>query len=267
MWLVGGPMRGGASLALLEGTATRAVATVGIAPTALATGGGAIWVLNGSGLGPIYGGGASGPGYPSENSLQRIHPESGEVIDQIPVNNPSDVGFGHGYVWVSADKGLLRIDPELPLSEFSELTVENLGAGRLAFSESAIWVVSDDQAKVIRIIPDTMDATLTSLEERGSAAGRGRAVWFFSDSGLHSVHEETLIEIDRIDGPFAYGLATSPAGIWVADTESRAHLFASIKLTHFEPCQLPEPPVAAVAQDETAWFMGENSITRVAPTR
>jgi DNA-binding beta-propeller fold protein YncE len=88
---------------------------IGLVGGAVAVGAGAVWVLNGSGACVEYHCTTefppAGPGFPEENSVYRIDPNSGRVGARIALDAPGAIIVGEGAVWVTSSRKLYRIDP------------------------------------------------------------------------------------------------------------------------------------------------------------
>ncbi|HZD22653.1 MAG TPA: hypothetical protein VE569_04535 [Acidimicrobiia bacterium] len=262
VWVLGTGDRSGAQLSLMADSDVVRSVTVGIAPRAVVMGGDSIWVANGSGLGPVYGGGATGPGYPSEHSLARIKRTSGALLNEYPVEDPVDIGFGHGYVWIVAPGMVLRLDPASNEPPSTVISLPEMTSGRIDFTTNYVWVLADDRPILVRINPQDLMTTLVTVEQSGGLAGRRDEIWLFSDDGIMALNEETLTRTATFEGPFAYGLAANNLGVWVVDAENMAHLIDGAQ-PPANPCELVEPPIATSLVDDHAWFLGEHGLMSV----
>ena len=102
----------------------------------LATGEGAVWILN-----------------QSDGSVSKLDPGSGNVVATIPAKVPGDGGIivtGLGSVWVSMpDTPVLRIDPK------SNKVIERwTGGGEgIGVGFGSVWLENHDVGNVWRIKP------------------------------------------------------------------------------------------------------------------
>jgi len=260
VWAISSPPQPGGSAFQVDNFTITHNVQVGLSPTAIAVGGGNVWVANGSGLAV----GAEGEGFPQEHSLQRIDPETGAVLEQVMVNEPTDVAYGHESVWVVTADGLVRLTPE-PLEVLATIDI-NTRSGRVVVSDSAVWVLSEDSPVLLGVDPDenAVQSTVTDVS-RGGIAVVDNEIWLFDDLGLLIVDELTGEPLQTIEGEFAYGLTGGGSGVWVADAAGFAHFFQTRSSTSPAPCDLGETPIAGAAVPElrSAWFLGETQLVHV----
>ena len=153
----------------LDGTVTRLggerdpiIIPVGDRPTALAFAAGSLWVVDAE-----------------ERSVARVDPATNRVEDTIEAGNaPSGVAAGFGALWVTSevDRTLARIDPRT-----AARTEIDLGANptAVATGAGAVWVTSEEGGVVFRIEPRLRVVTDTIGVGHGPVAvavGEG-AVW------------------------------------------------------------------------------------------
>ena len=178
---------------------------VGLDPTAVAIGEGAVWVTQ-----------SDGP------SLVRISPETGTIVQTIPVGSgPADVAVGHGAVWVAnrLDDTVQRVDPSTG-KVTSTITVGDEPAG-IAISDDAVWIACFASGEVYRVDPIANEVTAIVAAGRGvgSLAVARSGVWAASAlDGTVSLIEPSGAALSRTidvpDGPVA--LASDGASVWVA---------------------------------------------------
>ena len=130
---------------------------VGKGPTAIAVGGGFVWVANSL-----------------DGTVSQIDPRTsgGQVVDKIAVGNgPTGVAYGLGGVWVanSVDRTVVRIDP-LTGKPGRPIPVD-AGADAIAVGDGAVWVTSKSAGVLSRIDPGAGSVT---ADQRRQRAGRGR---------------------------------------------------------------------------------------------
>lgn len=107
--------RGGYLLRLVDGTRA-ARTTIGIVPNSIAYGHGSMWVANGNGRGVVYNPTTGeGPGFPGEDSVQRVDPVTGRVVASLRVPDPFDLAVSQSDVWVMGQEQstvLRSVDPQ-----------------------------------------------------------------------------------------------------------------------------------------------------------
>lgn len=117
---------------------------VGINPTDIAAGLGAAWVANGSGLGTQYTDPNMAPGYPRENSVQRIGQAASGTIQ---IEDPIQLVVGHGSVWVASSGSIERGSQLSRIDARSNRIVGSLtlqGAGRrLGVTRAGVWMLTE----------------------------------------------------------------------------------------------------------------------------
>jgi class 3 adenylate cyclase/DNA-binding beta-propeller fold protein YncE len=190
--------------------AVEANPAVGGAPTGLAVGGGAVWVTTAFGTA----GGDTG-------SLMRFNPSNAEREGTVPLGSGvAAVAFGDGAVWVADRLGdrVLKIDPRTNAVE--EIPVGR-APGAVAVGQGSAWVTSTLDSSVWRV--DAVDPFEVRARIPLSAAPTAIAVaedgvWVTSQQG------DTLTRIDPRgntivmsvpvgDGPTGVGTA---GYVWVA---------------------------------------------------
>jgi streptogramin lyase len=118
---------------------------VGSGPAALASGEGAMWVLN-----------------VNSHTVSRIDPRARRVTDTIPIplqGNLTDISVGEGAVWVVGTHGLIRIDPD---SNQIRGTLELPQSVRwVAAGGGWVWVSSYSQGSLIKVDPASLEIAQT----------------------------------------------------------------------------------------------------------
>jgi hypothetical protein len=211
-----GPTRQPASTATVNPAVTAEVA-VGDFPSAIAAGGGSVWVAVQSRAG-------------GENVVARIDPATNEVTERIPVDGfPEWVAMRDGSVWIGVPGAVQRVDPET-----GRLIAEIRGAGgELTFTPGAVWAIAS-ATSIARIDPSTNQIVATvSLDLPGGGyiirgpVGTADAVWVIAalDRDAAGVASGQLLRIDaatnavvaRIDREVASSaLAVGDGAAWVA---------------------------------------------------
>jgi len=209
------PPRQPASTASINPTVTAQVA-VGDFPSAIAAGGGSVWVAVQSRAG-------------GENFVARIDPATNEVTQRIPVGFPELVAIGDGSLWIGVPGAVQRVDPET-----GRLIAEIRGAGgELTFTPGAVWAVAS-ATSIARIDPSTNQIVATvSLDLPGGSyiirgpVGTADAVWVIAalESGTAGVANGQLLRIDPNTNSVAArirlevaspALAVGDSAVWVA---------------------------------------------------
>jgi YVTN family beta-propeller protein len=187
-----------------------AIRSVGGTPTGVAVGGGVVWMTTAFGT-------ASG----DEGSVMVFNPGVGQVEATIPVGTgAAAIAFGEGAVWVAdrLNDRLLKIDPRTQATE-------EIGVGRapgsVAIGDGSVWVTSTLDHQLWRIDPVSQDVIAQiglSAAPSAVAIGEG-AAWVTSETGDSvtriDIATDTVVTTVAVgDGPT--GVAVAPDGIWVA---------------------------------------------------
>jgi len=153
---LGGPAPGTAadpaySIAVIDPTSDRVVdrVTVGLLPSAIATGAGNVWVLN-----------------QGDTTVSKVDPVTRRVKRTIPLSaspvGGTAIAFGHGAVWVCDGNAatVTRVDPlgssDPPVRIHARFESDVL---HLATGAGAVWVVSARRSTVYRLDPVTRRIT------------------------------------------------------------------------------------------------------------
>jgi YVTN family beta-propeller protein len=146
-----------------EGVVVRAVSPVGFSPFAVATGGGAVWVLD-----------------DKLRSLWRVDPRTDHVVKRIRLGfDPGGLAFGRGRIWVTNNGGdaVAEIDPA------TDRVLRSIPVGDgpigVTVGEGSVWTANYRDGTVSRIDPrrGRVIATVAAgRKARSIAVGEG-AVW------------------------------------------------------------------------------------------
>jgi ABC-type transport system substrate-binding protein len=157
-------------------------------------------------------------------SVLRISPASGSVVDRIPVaGQPGSLALGGGAVWVSSTLGgtIERIDPRTDgVTQTVRLGSDDIAA--ITFGRGALWVADTTRRAVAEIDPRTGSVRrILAVDVRPTAIAVGpRAIWL-ADYAAATVEEldprsgAVVATIHTGNGPSA--LAASQGGVWVAN--------------------------------------------------
>jgi YVTN family beta-propeller protein len=177
----------------------------------------------------------------SAGGLARVDPESGHVVDKVPLgNSPFSIATGLGGVWITDDEDdtVTRIDPRSANAVTATRPVGQV-PDAVAAGEGAVWVANFDDDTVSRIDPQTAAMTETIQVGRGPtgiAAGEG-AVWVANslDGTVSRIDPET----NQVEATAEVGEA--PQGVTVADEL----VWVSVRAA----ATLPHTPASAAAGD------------------
>ncbi len=190
---------------------------VGVSPSSIAIGEGAVWVLNGD-----------------DKTVSRIDPDLKKEVRRISVGGtPTDLAVGAGAVWVANgfDNTVTRIEPEsnvvvatIPLPTAGELAPVSLGrGGYLAIGAGAVWVTRLLQHGFVWQIDPKTNAVAATIRLPQSAGGQEiavgeSAVWVNGNGGITRIdamtHAKTLLSAVEPGG--IGGIAVGHGAVWVA---------------------------------------------------
>ena len=205
----------GNSVALVDPESDRVVRRIAVGhhPTSVATGEGAVWVLNGD-----------------DQTISRIDETSDRVKTFAIGATPHELAVGAGAVWVGIDGGaaVARVDPESGVVDrrirLSDAAFggsgTSSGGSTIAVGERAVWLVNPDRT-VSRIDPRTnrVVATIATAGANTIALGE-RSVWVANvDSSLTRIDaakNEARATI-RIPANSLTGVAVGAGSVWLTD--------------------------------------------------
>jgi YVTN family beta-propeller protein len=239
-----------------EGNGIASQVKLGSAPSAIAAGGGFVWVAS-----------------DADETVSRLDPTARTVQTLTLGGDPGGVAYGSGSLWVTnrEERGLVQINPETS-AVVQTITVGN-GPGALAVGKDAVWVVNTIDGTVSRI--DLAQGSVTDTipigpSPAGVAVG-GEAVWITSES------TGTVVRVDpasrRIvqavnvgNGPT--GIAVGEGGVWVANSEDGT-VSRIDPATNSVNSVIPvgSKPSAVAAGPEAVWVANsaDGTITRIDP--
>jgi YVTN family beta-propeller protein len=207
------------SVAVIDPDSNEVVADVpvGNAPTSIAVGEGAVWVLNSN-----------------DSTVSRIDPETFEARSIGTGATPSDLAVGGGAVWlVTHCPGTTVLRIELPSNTVERVlklppdcVESHLHQGFIAYYDDALWVGNTESSIVYRIDPEQEVVTAPIPRSQtyadnypgaGIAGGEG-AVWVNGGDYVTRV-DPVADSASAIDVPHALGgIAAGEGGVWVAST-------------------------------------------------
>ncbi len=180
---------------------------VGIRPSTIAAGEGAVWVAN-----------------LDDRSISRIDPNTRTVVGNPPLQaTPTGIAVGEGAVWIA--NGLLgtvsRFDPAVnAVTATIETTAPRASGGSIAFGEGAVWLASA-AGLVARIDPST-NTVVSPTGVAGtlpSAVATGfDAVWVANagDNNVVRINPRTNGVVRTISvGGSPRGIAIGEGAVWV----------------------------------------------------
>jgi YVTN family beta-propeller protein len=223
-------------------------------PSAVATGGGYIWVAS-----------------EEDGTVSRIDPRTYAAQTLSIGGSAAGVAYGGGSVWVADtdERTVVQIDSD-GLKPVQRIPVGN-GPGPIAAGEQAVWVANTVDGTVSRIdLSRGRPPKTISVGERpaGIAVGAG-AVWVSSEAGGTLVRLDprsgTIVGSVRVgNGPA--GVAVGEGAVWVANREdgtvSRIDPQTN-SVTDLVP--VGRNPTAVAAGEGAAWVAseGDGTIERV----
>jgi YVTN family beta-propeller protein len=253
------------SVAVIDPRTNRVVAdvAVGLRPSGLAVGDGAVWVANAD-----------------ASTVSRISLASGKVTDTIGVGaHATDVAVGSGAVWVANgdDESLTRID-----SRFGAVQdAIDLGGGpalepqpvfAVSTGDDSVWVTSGAR-HVLRIDPrtDGYVSTITvSLSPLAVAYGDG-ALWVASAARLSRIEPATNVVTASTAVPGAAAVAAGHDRVWLivpGELHGEVWRFDPRSLRPTATVQVGvQPSGIAIGDDGTIWVAnsGDGTISRLDP--
>src|SRR5918996_1679217 len=203
------------------------IASIGVRPAAMAVTQEGVWVVSSQ-----------------DRTVRRLHPVSGEVVDEIPLPDglgpPGGVAAWRGSIWIQTgfasgppevSPAVVRIDPTGPVrTTFPLDRGENVG---VTFGEGAVWSLGRGREEaapplsgtIARIEARTASATLSTQVgvSPTDLAVREGAVWVVhaASRSVVRIDTETVTITDEIPVPGVPSQITAGGtGVWVLDTGS-----------------------------------------------
>lgn len=256
------------TVAFIDPAKNRVAATVpvGIRPSALAYGAGALWVAN-----------------LDDRAVTRIDPETRTVVRTIPLSaSPDAIAVGDGAVWVANGRlGVLYlIDPAFNTVSASrtlaERAINYVGAG-VDFGGGDVWAVFADST-LARVDPKTLAAVTAKVAAVGpvSLVFAFGSVWVStSDSsrGVQRFSPEAFRQgaFDELaGGRTPNGLVAGAGSIWVANTEDDSVTRIDPGLGGFNaslPIEVGDGPTAVAFGAGAVWVANTaaGTVSRIDP--
>lgn len=215
------------------------------------------------------------------NSVAVIDPDTGRVVDSVPVGTrPGPIAFGAGSIWVGDldDQTVTRIDSE------SRKVLHHIGLdGRtptgLAFGFGRVWVAHGLRGQLSRIDPQfnevspPIDVAGTAFgSPNGSVAVGAGSVWaVFGDSTLARIDPATerVAESARA-GSLPAGIVFGSGSLWVSNS-------GAATVARYNPATFAEAPIDTIhvgkrptgvaAGERVIWVanMGDDTVMRIDP--
>ncbi len=190
-----------------------ATVSVGSSPYGVAYGGGFIWVTNAAG-----------------NTISKINPATGAVVQTITgVLQPRGILYDGSYVWaaLSQDADFIKIDPSTGaiLNRYEDAGAYG-GITGIAFDGTYIWAANRIQNTVVRFNPATGTSTSISISGFPTATPRevafdGQFIWV-TNSGrdtVSKINPVTLSIVATVTGiTGAQAITFDGSYIWVGGT-------------------------------------------------
>jgi YVTN family beta-propeller protein len=210
---------------------------VGDGPSGVAVGGGAVWVANGL-----------------DGTVSRIDPRANKVVQTTQVGSgPVAIAYGLGSVWVAnrSDQTVSRVDPHT--GDVLETLAAGTDAAAIAAGYGAVWVVDQARGRIARLEPGSTAPVLTinvGNDPSAVALGKG-SVWVANtlDSTVSRIDPRSNRVVATIPvGPGPSGLAVADDGVWVANVfDGTLARIGSQSKSVDRRIRLRQRPVAATA--------------------
>jgi YVTN family beta-propeller protein len=249
------------SLAVIDAHSNRVIGAVpvGVLPSAVAGGPGAIWVAN-----------------IDDRTVSRVDPGSLSGQRTIPVpSTPTGLAVGFGSVWVANGVAgtVSRLDPgtDRVLATTSVTQVVPAG-GSIATGAGSVWVVYSNSV-VARIDPNTGIVRATGVAGGGptGVAFGGGSLWIANsvDDTVSRILPDTVSQFAAPTvGRHPSGIAVGEGGVWVADhgdnTVTRIDLASHSEAT----IAVGSGPTAIAVGEGAVWVAddGDGSVMRIDPS-
>jgi peptide/nickel transport system substrate-binding protein len=213
---------------------------VGRGPSALAVGGGSVWVADAG-----------------DGTVSRIEPGREQIVT-IPVGRrPADLAFAAGSLWVTDRGGAVS-----QISPAANRVVRRIAAGNaprgVVAGYGALWVASEADRTVARI--DLERAAVTAKIDLGAnptalAAGAG-AVWVTSEEG------GTVFRIEPRSGTVVstIGVGNGPVDVAVEEGATWIANRQDATVSRIDPATDAVTDTLAVGRDPSAIAVGEGAV-------
>ena len=185
--------------------AVRGSIAVGVRPSAVAAGEGAVWVGN-----------------LDDESVTRINPTTGLVERSIALpSTPTGLAVGEGSVWVAHGLAgsVSQIDPSVnAVSDTLDGLAPRSNAGAIAVGEGSVWFVSGI-GTIVRITESDAESGFAGSGPSAVTVGGG-AIWVAnrSDNAVVRVNPRTISVVKTISvGRDPRGIAFADGVLWVAN--------------------------------------------------
>ena len=229
---------------------------LGVTPSAVAAGGGFLWVASAA-----------------DGTVSRIDPETGALRTFTVGGSPGNVAYGAGSLWVtnSDARELVQINPETG-AVVQTVTVGN-APGAVAVGRDAVWVANAIDGTVSRFDLSegaVTDAIAIGPSPAGIATGAG-AVWVASESTgtvvrVDSVSRTIVQAINVGNGPTA--VSVGGGGVWVTNNQDgTASRIDPATNSVSNVLRVGSDPSAVAAGPDAVWVAssGDGTITRIDP--
>jgi YVTN family beta-propeller protein len=249
------------SVAVIDPASNEVVDTVpvGIRPSAVAAGEGAIWVAN-----------------LDDRTLSHVDPNARRVLSNIPLKaTPTGVAVGAHAVWVA--NGLLgtvaRVDPDLNAGVKTIPVSIRSTTGVVAFGEGAVWAVfgSGEVAKIDPRTNHVLAIGVVGVSPSAVAVGEA-AVWVAnaSDNTVSRVNPRTTNEVHAYTvGRRPRSVAVGAGGVWVAHEGDNSVWRIDPASGSAVPIPVGEGPTAVAFGAGAVWVAngGDGTLSRIDPDK
>ena len=228
---------------------------VGVRPSAVAAGEGAVWVAN-----------------LDDESVARINPQTRLVERSIALQStPTALAVGQGSVWVAHGiaGSVSRLDPSVnAVSETIESLAPRANAGTIAVGEGAVWFVSAI-GTITRIRGSQSSTGLAGQAPSAVAVGEG-AVWVANatDNTVVRMNPRTTSVVRTFSvGRSPRGLAVGDGAVWVAAEGDDLVTRIDAASSSATPIPVGDAPSAVAFGAGAVWVVnrGDATVSRIDP--
>ena len=229
--------------------------SVGVRPSAVAAGAGAVWVGN-----------------LDDESVARIDPTTRLVERSISLDStPTGLAVGEGFVW--AAEGLAgsvsQIDPSVnAVSDTFDGLAPRSNAGSIAVGEGSVWFVSGI-GTIVRITGSETTSGFAGSGPAGVAVGEG-AVWVANrgENTVVRMNPRTVSVVRSISvGRSPRGIAVGNGVVWVANVDD--DVVTRIDAESYSATTIPvgDEPSAVALGSGAVWVVnsGDATVSRIDP--
>lgn len=268
IWALGQPAPDleGTAIYQFQESGSRRVATVGVNAQDLAADFGALWVANASGRGTFYSNPDAGPGFPKEDSVQRVEPGATGEGEAVRVLNPARLVTGHGTLWALTPSGgneaslISRVDPSA-LEVVNSIPIDGL-AYELVATQGAVWTATsttdhNSTVRLYRIDPElnTVELQVPIKEISGALLSSGNEMVVATSSGPRArvavVDAAGAVTYPNIQLDYPQASLLVGGNLWVSTDEPAIQVFELQSGHALGHLGVPNPVYAFLGWEDT----------------